>query len=76
MPGVTPEEMNQLRPVVEDVAAQMLADLPRKDQRAKGGLLVDLLAAWPATSPEPTDSWLSTLPADIPLRDLVRITER
>jgi SRSO17 transposase len=43
---VTPEEMDQVRPVVVEFAARMLADLPRKDQRVKGetyvrGLLLD-----------------------------------
>jgi len=31
-----------------------------------------LLAEWPARALEPTKFWLSTLPADIPLRRLVR----
>jgi SRSO17 transposase len=31
-----------------------------------------LLAEWPVGEPEPTKYWLSTLPADTPLRDLVR----
>jgi SRSO17 transposase len=31
-----------------------------------------LLAEWPPGKPEPTDYWLSTLPADTRLRDLVR----
>jgi SRSO17 transposase len=31
-----------------------------------------LLAEWPAKEPEPTKYWLSTLPADVPLRHLVR----
>ncbi|MDT3440593.1 IS701 family transposase [Pseudofrankia sp. BMG5.37] len=43
---MTPEEMEQVRPVMEEFAARMLADLPRSDQRAKGelylrGLLLD-----------------------------------
>jgi SRSO17 transposase len=32
-----------------------------------------LLAVWPPGKAEPTDSWLSTVPADIPLRHLVRL---
>lgn len=32
-----------------------------------------LLAEWPTGAPEPTDYWLSTLPADIRLRDLVKL---
>ena len=44
--GVTPEEMQVVRPRVEAFAAQMLGGLPRWDQRAKGelylrGLLLD-----------------------------------
>jgi SRSO17 transposase len=31
-----------------------------------------LLAEWPARQPEPTKFWLATLPADVPLRRLVR----
>ncbi|WP_406723634.1 IS701 family transposase [Streptomyces sp. GD-15H] len=34
-----------------------------------------LLAEWPPGSAEPTDYWLSTLPADTPLRELVRIAK-
>jgi SRSO17 transposase len=34
-----------------------------------------LLAEWPPGQPEPTDYWLSTLPADTPLRDLVRLAK-
>lgn len=34
-----------------------------------------LLAEWPPGKPEPTDYWLSTLPADIPLRRLVRLAK-
>jgi SRSO17 transposase len=34
-----------------------------------------LLAEWPPGKPEPTDYWLSTLPADTPLRALVRLAK-
>jgi SRSO17 transposase len=34
-----------------------------------------LLAEWPPREPEPTDYWLSTLPAGIPLRRLVRLAK-
>ena len=34
-----------------------------------------LLAEWPPTEPEPTDYWLSTLPADTPLPELVRLAK-
>ncbi|MED7828040.1 IS701 family transposase [Streptomyces chiangmaiensis] len=34
-----------------------------------------LLAEWPPGAAEPTDYWLSTLPADTPLRELVRIAK-
>jgi SRSO17 transposase len=34
-----------------------------------------LLAEWPPGEPEPTDYWLSTLPADVRLRDLVRLAK-
>ncbi|MBB4685542.1 SRSO17 transposase [Amycolatopsis jiangsuensis] len=34
-----------------------------------------LLAEWPPGAPEPTDYWLSTLPADTKLRDLVRLAK-
>lgn len=34
-----------------------------------------LLAEWPPHEPEPTDYWLSNLPADTRLRDLVRLAK-
>ena len=34
-----------------------------------------LLAEWPPGQPEPTDYWLSNLPADTHLRDLVRLAK-
>jgi SRSO17 transposase len=34
-----------------------------------------LLAEWPPGEPEPTDYWLSTLPADVRLRALVRLAK-
>jgi len=34
-----------------------------------------LIAEWPSGEPEPTDYWLSTLPADTPLRELVRLAK-
>lgn len=34
-----------------------------------------LLAEWPPGADEPTDYWLSTLPADIRLRDLVKLAK-
>jgi SRSO17 transposase len=34
-----------------------------------------LLAEWPPHEPEPTDYWLSTLPTDTRLRDLVRLAK-
>lgn len=46
----------------------------RTIHRAPDGSLPDcwLLVQWPPNSAEPTDYWLSTLPADTSLRDLVR----
>ena len=48
-------------------------DIPR----APDGTLPEcwLIAEWPPGEPEPTDYWLSTLPADTPLRDLVRLAK-
>ena len=48
-------------------------DIPR----APDGSLPEcwLLAEWPPGEAEPTDYWLSTLPADTPLRDLVRLAK-
>jgi SRSO17 transposase len=48
-------------------------DIPR----AADGTLPEcwLIAEWPAGTPEPTDYWLSTLPADTPLRELVRLAK-
>ena len=34
-----------------------------------------MLAEWPPHEPEPTDYWLSNLPAETPLRDLVRLAK-
>lgn len=34
-----------------------------------------LIAEWPAGKPEPTDYWLSTMPPDTPLRELVRLAK-
>nr|WP_218061638.1 transposase [Planobispora rosea] len=49
------------------------SDIPRTSD----GHLPDcwLLAEWPPGEPEPTDYWLSTLPAGIQLRELVRLAE-
>src|SRR5262249_38535079 len=45
-------------------------DIPR----GPGGSLPDcwLLAEWPPEAAEPTDYWLSTLPPDTPITELVR----
>lgn len=45
--------------------------------RASDGSLPEcwLLAEWAPGEPEPTDYWLSTLPADVRLRDLVRLAK-
>lgn len=49
----------------------------RNIPRAADGSLPEcwLLAEWPPCEPEPTDYWLSTLPAEIRLRDLVRLAK-
>nr|WP_276326682.1 IS701 family transposase [Lentzea albidocapillata] len=49
----------------------------RNIPRAADGSLPEcwLLAEWPPGAAEPTDYWLSTLPADIRLRDLVRLAK-
>src|SRR5260370_1114001 len=39
-PGMTPEEIAEVRPRLLDFAAEMLGGLPRKDQRAAGELYV------------------------------------
>uniref|UniRef100_UPI00082CF2DE IS701 family transposase n=1 Tax=Microtetraspora fusca TaxID=1997 RepID=UPI00082CF2DE len=48
-------------------------DIPRSED----GQLPEcwLLAEWPPGESEPTDYWLSTLPADIRLRELVRLAK-
>jgi SRSO17 transposase len=48
-------------------------DIPR----AGDGSLPDcwLLAEWPPEADEPTDYWLSTLPADTPIAELVRLAK-
>ena len=49
----------------------------RNIPRAADGSLPEcwLLAEWPPGKAEPTDYWLATLPADIRLRDLVRLAK-
>lgn len=49
----------------------------RDTPRAEDGTLpaVWLLAEWPTGAGEPTDYWLSTLPADTPLPELVRLAK-
>src|SRR3954447_325282 len=46
-------------------------------RRAADGSLpaVGLLAEWPPEAAEPTDYWLSSLPADTPLAELVRLAK-
>jgi SRSO17 transposase len=48
-------------------------DIPRRPD----GTLPEcwLIVEWPAGKPEPTDYWLSTLPPDTPLRELVRLAK-
>jgi len=48
-------------------------DIPR----GADGALPDcwLIAEWPPGKPEPTDYWLSNLPIETPLRDLVRLAK-
>ncbi len=48
-------------------------DIPRE---ADGSLPVCwLLVEWPPREPEPTDYWISTLPEDTPVRELVRLAK-
>jgi SRSO17 transposase len=48
-------------------------DIPR----SRDGSLPEcwLIVEWPPGKPEPTDYWLSNLPVDTPLRDLVRLAK-
>jgi SRSO17 transposase len=48
-------------------------DIPRRDD----GSLPEcwLIAEWPPGKPQPTDYWLSTLPADTELRELVQLAK-
>jgi len=48
-------------------------DIPRHPDGTLPGCW--LIAEWPSGEPEPTDYWLSTLPADTPLRELVRLAK-
>ena len=48
-------------------------NIPRADD---GSLPVEwLVAEWPENAPEPTDYWLTTLPEDTPLPELVRLAK-
>jgi hypothetical protein len=51
----------RIRPVNRDIPRQPDGSLPE----------CWLIAEWPPGKPEPTDYWLSTLPPDTPLRELV-----
>ena len=55
----------RIRPANRDIA------------RAAGGSLPEcwLLAEWPPGADEPTDYWLSDLPEDTPLAELVRLAK-
>ncbi len=57
--------------------AQRIRPANRNIPRAGDGSVPEcwLLAEWPAGEPEPTDYWLSTLPADTTLRVLVRLAK-
>lgn len=48
-------------------------DIPRNTDGSVGECW--LLVEWPPGEPEPTDYWLSTLPSDTPLRELVRLAK-
>ena len=48
-------------------------DIPRGDDGTLPALW--LLAEWPAGTDEPTDYWLSALPDDTPLKELVRLAK-
>ncbi|WP_054248453.1 IS701 family transposase [Rhodococcus opacus] len=48
-------------------------DIPRAEDGALPA--VWLLAEWPTGADEPTDYWLSTLPEDIPLPELIRLAK-
>jgi SRSO17 transposase len=55
----------RVRPANRDIPRQPDGSLPE----------CWLLAEWPSHEPEPTDYWLSTLPTDTRLRDLVRLAK-
>jgi SRSO17 transposase len=48
-------------------------DIPRNTDGTLGECW--LIAEWPPGKPEPTDYWLSTMPPDTPLRELVRLAK-
>jgi SRSO17 transposase len=58
-------------------AALRVRPANRDIPRAPDGTLPEcwLIAEWPAGQPEPTDYWLSDLPAGASLRDLVRLAK-
>lgn len=55
----------RIRPANRDIALQADGSLPDEW----------MLAQWPAGEPEPTDYWLSSLPADTPIKTLVRMAK-
>jgi SRSO17 transposase len=48
-------------------------DIPRSDDGSLPGCW--LLAEWPAETDEPTDCWLSNLPASTPIDELARLAK-
>jgi SRSO17 transposase len=56
---------NRVRPANRDIGRHDDGSLPE----------CWLLAEWPPGEPEPTDYWLSTLPADTPIKTLVRLAK-
>ncbi len=59
------------------IKARRLAQAAATDHNSWDGVLPELtlLAEWPAGAEAPTDYWLSNLPADTPIAELVRLAK-
>ena len=72
-----PRRIRRRRPAAAPPSHARVRPANRDIPRGPDGSLPEcwLLAEWPPGEPEPTDYWLSNLPSDTPLRDLVRLAK-
>jgi SRSO17 transposase len=75
--GTKATKGNPTAAMTSHFAAIRVRPANRDIPRSPGGALPEcwLLAQWPPTADEPIDYWLSTLPADTPVAELVRLAK-